>query len=1305
MEISLNLRNQERKWPFHSSILSLCLLVSILLLGMATKPFYSPKPPSAPTVAAITVCRAAPPNANAIRPLKSGFWNSPDTWPNGQLPTMNDDVVVPAGYTLTVLGDCFAKTLTINGKAQAVNWQPEGAWINLRTQSIVVSGPNSLLEIGTESQPYHATQKCIITLVGKKIDKAPDSYKAIYVENGGRLELHGKKRMSWTNIATTANPGAKQITLRKPVDWEVGDVIALTSTALADEKTKSWEQVDQVEIESISPDRRTLKLKQALQYKHVGGTKAYTRARDGKKWNVDIFGEVGLLSHYIKIEGDMTGNNENQGYGGHMMFMENTKTYVENVELYKMGQKGVLGKYPFHWHLTKNTAKGSYFKNSSVHRSFNRAVTIHGTDRVTVDGIFAYDHIGHGIFLEDGGEQYNTIKNNVVFVTRRPKKGEQLIDSDNESNEPQNRTPASYWITNANNYFENNVAAGTEGTGFWIAQPHNGKPGNQRRGKPMAESGKLDHFKDRDPIKEPLGRFDGFVAHTCMSGWDLFDQLNPDHSLDKNGGWKINTNQYIQNGLFYGNETALYCGLGNGGDPTKVVYRNCVFSDNQITTMLAADLTIENCLFNADSDLGVFEGKREFYRFYDGPGRHINCHFEGWDRPNAFFVRQYADGGATENFNPTFRGTTKGFSKPFPFRFYPLTNDDYTRARTIGQFFKDYDGGLTGKAQTTIIRDIAFLRDGHEYRHPSWRNAARSDHYFASFWMAGINESGIAVSAVRSKPGTADACFFQAGTNVKGTYKFPMIVNKGFLYTYHFDKVPNNPKRIHLIWYRGDEGDLGLTCFKGLGKLGGFRVNGGAVRLNTRAAVENAKNSAYFIDGNGDVYVKFRAKGGNKRENVFFEWNNNGTFQPGRMPCNTNDIIGASDIDRDGDGRPDFMEYETCGNPDNASDLNFEFSNTEDLFSTYNINAANTSSSEEWLVFANRQANPYIMRSSLRFRGNQVPILKVRARSQVSGPFTLSWTTTNAPEFAPSRSVKVNIKQRMQYETLTFDMRQISAWMGQTITRIRLGLPPTPNDGSHTWINYIHGPNAASSGNCNNAAKIVHLRKSNAPDYALDGGVGGAREHNVKLWDQNAANVNQQWEEIDRGDGYYSYRKMYTNFCIDGNVGGIDDQNVKLWDCENNNPNQHWRKVAVGNAFQLIKRNADGFAIDGGEGGENDQNVKLWTSGPGNANQHWLISTLAGPNRTLETSIQTQNDTGHKLRVFPNPAQNQITIQWDNPAAKSTLLVSDFVGKQVKAFTTEGNQAQLDISNYKSGIYFITLTGGGHYKTVKFMKE
>jgi len=100
---------------------------------------------------------------------------------------------------------------------------------------------------------------------------------------------------------------------------------------------------------------------------------------------------------------------------------------------------------------------------------------------------------------------------------------------------------------------------------------------------------------------------------------------------------------------------------------------------------------------------------------------------------------------------------------------------------------------------------------------------------------------------------------------------------------------------------------------------------------------------------------------------------------------------------------------------------------------------------------------------------------------------------------------------------------------------------------------------------------LVHLRKSNATNFAIESNAGGAPQQNVFLWTADTSDINQQWVEIDRGDGFYSYRKNGTDFCMDGNNGGANRQNVHLWPCSNSNLNQAWQKVSVGDgAFRLI---------------------------------------------------------------------------------------------------------------------------------------
>ena len=143
------------------------------------------------------------------------------------------------------------------------------------------------------------------------------------------------------------------------------------------------------------------------------------------------------------------------------------------------------------------------------------------------------------------------------------------------------------------------------------------------------------------------------------------------------------------------------------------------------------------------------------------------------------------------------------------------------------------------------------------------------------------------------------------------------------------------------------------------------------------------------------------------------------------------------------------------------------------------------------------------------------------------------------------------------------------------------------------------------------SARLVHIRKRNAQGFAIDGGRGGANGQSVYIWAQNSNNVNQQWVEIDRGNGYYSYQKQGTNFCIDGNHGGADRQDVYLWQCVANNQNQHWQKSSTGSGFfKLIKRNAPGFTIDGGSNGSNGQNVNLYDSSRSSHNLQWSITPI-----------------------------------------------------------------------------------------------
>src|SRR6185369_9343985 len=198
------------------------------------------------------------------------------------------------------------------------------------------------LEIGTEKAPH--TRKATITFtnnvkdedisgVGGNTDKVDRGIMLM----GGTLNLHGDRTNSWTKLSTTANAGSTSIQVLSAAGWRVGDEIVLAST----------------DFDPRQAERRTITA--------VSGN---TITLDKITFDVDERGEVGLLTRNIKLQA--SADAAESFYGGHVMAMNASKMYVENVEFNRMGQNLTLARYPIHWHLIGD-AQGQYIKNASLH--------------------------------------------------------------------------------------------------------------------------------------------------------------------------------------------------------------------------------------------------------------------------------------------------------------------------------------------------------------------------------------------------------------------------------------------------------------------------------------------------------------------------------------------------------------------------------------------------------------------------------------------------------------------------------------------------------------------------------------------------------------------------------------------------------------------------------------------------------------------------------------------------------------------------------------------------------------------------
>lgn len=442
-----------------------------------------------------TPVKAPAPTAVAVTPHQDGGsisrqlnWSDPTTWKGG-VPGAGSSVTIPAKETVRLdTSPPPLKSLTIQGTLICTekNLALSADWI------IVAS--TGVFQCGTESKPFQ--HHIVITLTGSdQTQNVMGMGTKLLGVVGGNLELHGQSRVSWVHLAATAFAGTTQLQLDQTVNWSKGDRIVLAST--------DYDPFQAEELVIASASGTTVTLTQPLKYMHWGQLQTFAGQ------TIDERAEVGLLSHNIVVQGDPS--SVKTGFGGQSMFMSKSSVHISDVEFYHMGQFRKLARYPVHWHLAGNET-GNYIQDSTVDHSFNRCMTIHGTNDVLVRDNVAFDDIGHCYFLEDGSETKNTLEGNLGVLTRSAPDGENLLPSDTR--------PATFWITNPDNIIRDNVAAGSVSQGFWFSLPEH----------PLAlDSGKTNIW----PRQTPLGLFSGNVAHSNgEAGLFVDDGPNADNSID-----------------------------------------------------------------------------------------------------------------------------------------------------------------------------------------------------------------------------------------------------------------------------------------------------------------------------------------------------------------------------------------------------------------------------------------------------------------------------------------------------------------------------------------------------------------------------------------------------------------------------------------------------------------------------------------------------------------------------------------------------------------------------------------------------
>jgi cell migration-inducing and hyaluronan-binding protein len=657
-------------------------------------------------------------------------WSDPATWPDGKLP--EEGAAVSITRDMNVILDVSPpalRSLTIQGKLSF----SEERDIALETDWIYV--PGGELEIGTAERPY--TRHASITLT----DKVPGEDINTMGDRGivlmrGTLNLHGDREHTWSKLSQTAQAGSAAIEVLDASGWRVGDEIVLASTDF---------NPRQAERRTIAAIRGTsITLDRPLEYMHFGEI----------TYGVDQRGEVGLLTRNIRIQASE--DSEQTYFGGHIMAMVGSKMYVSGVELSRMGQHLTLARYPIHWHLL-GEGEGQYIRNSAIRDTFSRCVTVHGTNNLRVENNVTYNTVGHCFFMEDGIETGNQFVRNLGIQTKchptlpceptnlvlahQGTAGQRsphvLIPSDN--------TASTFWITNPDNIYRDNVAAGSDQIGFWIALPIH--PTGQFEGTPISA--------DTWPRRTRLREFIGNTAHSNFDGL-MFDRgPSPTGTFTIGGGAHISyadptdtasgpVVSVIDSFTGYKNRNGAIWGRGE-----YHLFTNLKLADNAIGFTHAAGAPgvapytsrVENSLFVGESDnIGNPTRPEEVaygrslpaasadypirgYEYYDYHHEVVNTRFVNYV-PN-----QLRDAGALSyllftSFGMSTDNSVQGltFENAQQVSFPPVQRrwaSDYgRRAAYRSAAFRDLDGSVTGVPGSTIVIDngIASHEDTCEVR-------------------------------------------------------------------------------------------------------------------------------------------------------------------------------------------------------------------------------------------------------------------------------------------------------------------------------------------------------------------------------------------------------------------------------------------------------------------------------------------------------------------------------------------------------------------------------------------------------------
>ena len=411
---------------------------------------------------------AAQKNVIVVTSARSGNWSDPDTWVGQHLPEPFHAVKIRPGHR--VVYDIETKmpfrAVHIGGQLEfsrdrstrldcgliriqaGEDVLEEGFDCELHLTPRANHGEQPALLVGSSESPIPASKQALIRL--HAVPGMDEKTFPAIVCCGGRMDLHGAPmNRTWIKLAENVAADSTELILSDPVSgWKPGDTVLVVSTDRTYLFGEQRRLIPTIRDETQSEERT---IKSIAQQKVIlDRPLKFSHQAPG-----EFHGEVANLSRNVIVE-----SADPNGARGHTMYHVGSAGSISYAEFRHLGKKDQLGRYALHFHLCRDTMRGSSVIGASIHDSDNRWLTVHGTDYLIVRDCVGYNSIGHGFFLEDGTEVFNVFDRNLAVQARhgKPLPKQVLPFDENEG--------AGFWWSNCLNSWTRNVAAECDQYGY-----------------------------------------------------------------------------------------------------------------------------------------------------------------------------------------------------------------------------------------------------------------------------------------------------------------------------------------------------------------------------------------------------------------------------------------------------------------------------------------------------------------------------------------------------------------------------------------------------------------------------------------------------------------------------------------------------------------------------------------------------------------------------------------------------------------------------------------------------------------------